>query len=53
MLDITFEPLGWEDTLASTGRRSQAVINREIDRCDAFILAMHRRWVQADNELQK
>jgi hypothetical protein len=26
-LDITFEPLGWEDTLASTGRRSQAVIN--------------------------
>ena len=34
-LDITFEPLGWEDTLASTGRRSQEVINREIDRCDA------------------
>ena len=23
-LDIKFEPLGWEDTLASTGRRSQA-----------------------------
>ena len=38
-LDITFEPLGWEDTLASTGRRSQEVINREIDRCDVFILA--------------
>ena len=39
-LDIKFEPLGWEDTLASTGRRSQAVINREIDdRCDEFILA--------------
>lgn len=30
-LDIQFEPLGWEDTLASTGRRSQEVINREID----------------------
>lgn len=28
-LDITFEPLGWEDTLASTGRRSQEVINRD------------------------
>ena len=38
-LDIKFEPLGWEDTLASTGRRSQGVINREIDRCDVFILA--------------
>ncbi len=25
-LDIQFEPLGWEDTLASTGRRSQEVI---------------------------
>ena len=27
-------PHGWEDTLASTGRRSQEVINRKIDRCD-------------------
>ena len=33
-LDIKFVPLGWEDNLASTGRRSQEVINREIDRCD-------------------
>ncbi len=39
-LDITFEPLGWEDTLASTGRRSQEVINREIDRCDACRLGL-------------
>ncbi|MFT5324255.1 MAG: hypothetical protein ACI8P0_002116, partial [Planctomycetaceae bacterium] len=46
-LNIRFKPLGWEDTLASTGRRSQSVINREIDRCDVFILAMHRRWGQA------
>ncbi|MCG8509322.1 MAG: DUF4062 domain-containing protein, partial [Rhodospirillales bacterium] len=44
--DVKFEALGWEDTLASTGRRSQGVINREIDRCDVFILAMHRRWGQ-------
>ncbi len=36
---VKFEALGWEDTLASTGRRSQGVINREIDRCDVFILA--------------
>ena len=44
--DVVFEPLGWENTLASTGRRNQGVINAEIDRCDVFILAMHRRWGQ-------
>ena len=44
--NIEFEPLGWEDTLASTGRRSQGVINAEIDKCDVFILAMYRRWGQ-------
>jgi len=49
---VKFEPLGWEDTLASTGRRSQAVINREIERCDVFILAMHRRWGQAAPDAQ-
>jgi hypothetical protein len=38
--------------LASTGRRSQEVINREIDRCDVFILAMHRRWGQAAPDAQ-
>ncbi|QDU54188.1 tetratricopeptide repeat protein [Aeoliella mucimassa] len=44
--NVEFVPLGWEDVLASTGRRSQGVINREIDTCDVFILAMHRRWGQ-------
>jgi len=44
--NVRFIPLGWEDTLATTGRRSQSVINEEIDRCDVFILAMHRRWGQ-------
>ncbi len=43
---VEFVALGWEDTLASTGRRSQDVINAEIDSCDVFILAMHRRWGQ-------
>ena len=33
-MDIPFEPLGWEDTWASTDRRSQELIHREIDRCD-------------------
>jgi len=44
--NVEFEALGWEDTLASTGRRSQGVINEEIDKCDVFILAMYRRWGQ-------
>jgi hypothetical protein len=44
--NVKYEALGWEDTLASTGRRNQSVINAEIDRCDVFILVMHRRWGQ-------
>ena len=44
--NVEFQALGWEDTLASTGRRAQGVINQEIDKCDVFILAMHRRWGQ-------
>ena len=44
--NIEFEPLGWEDTLASTGRRNQGVINEEIDKSDVFILVMNRRWGQ-------
>ncbi|MBN1515212.1 tetratricopeptide repeat protein [Candidatus Sumerlaeota bacterium] len=44
--NVEFVPLGWEDTLASTGRRNQGVINEEIDSCDVFILAMNRRWGQ-------
>ncbi|MFV1883932.1 MAG: DUF4062 domain-containing protein [Balneola sp.] len=43
---VEFEPLGWEDTLATTGRRSQSVINQEVDRCDVFILTLFRRWGQ-------
>jgi tetratricopeptide (TPR) repeat protein len=44
--NVEFEALGWEDTLASTGRRNQGIINQDIDKCDVFILAMHRRWGQ-------
>jgi tetratricopeptide (TPR) repeat protein len=45
--DVEFQALGWEDTLATTGRRNQGVINQDIDRCDVFILTMHCRWGQA------
>ena len=43
---VRFVALGWEDTLATTGRRAQGVINRDIDRSDIFVLALHRRWGQ-------
>ncbi|MGH8590857.1 MAG: tetratricopeptide repeat protein [Gammaproteobacteria bacterium] len=43
---VRFVALGWEDTLATTGRRAQGVINRDIDRSDVFVLALHRRWGQ-------
>ncbi len=43
---IEFEPLAWEETLAVMTRRSQGLINQDIDRCDVFVLAMHRRWGQ-------
>ncbi len=43
---VKFIPLGWEDVLAETGRRTQGVINQDVDRCDFFILALHRRWGQ-------
>jgi hypothetical protein len=43
---VAFEPLGWEDILAETGRRTQDVINQDIEQCDLFILVLHRRWGQ-------
>ncbi|MCW2480623.1 tetratricopeptide repeat protein [Candidatus Symbiopectobacterium sp. NZEC135] len=50
--DLEFNALGWEDTLASTGRRNQSVINEDIDRCDVFILVMNRRWGQPAPDAQ-
>ncbi len=43
---VQFVPLGWEDALATTGRRAQSVINKDIDSCDFFVLVMWRRWGQ-------
>lgn len=45
--NVEFEALGWEDVYASTGRRNQSLINTQIDKCDVFILVMHKRWGQA------
>ncbi len=43
---VVFVPLGWEDALSQVGRRSQSVINQDIDACDLFVLVMFRRWGQ-------
>src|SRR5262245_14342675 len=43
---VEFLLLGWEDVLATTGRRPQSVINEYVDACDIFILALGRRWGQ-------
>ncbi len=45
-MGVEFQALGWEDILASTGRRNQGVINEDINRCEVFILCLHRRWGQ-------
>ena len=50
-LDIQFEPLGREDTLASTGRRSQEVINREIDRCDVQKVLDFRKSLEESRQV--
>jgi hypothetical protein len=44
--DVEFVPLGWEDTLSQVGRRSQSVINADVDACDVFVLVMRPRWVR-------
>lgn len=43
---VNFVPKLWEDVLATTGRRVQDVINREVDASDILILALNRRWGQ-------
>lgn len=44
--NVEFVGLGWEDALATTGRRPQDVINQDVDDCEVFILALHGRWGQ-------
>ena len=46
-LGVQFRAVGWEDVLATTGRRAQGVINQDVDACDVFVLALHRRWGQS------
>lgn len=45
--NVEFDAKGWENTLSLMGRRSQSIINQDIDDCDVFILALYRRWGQS------
>ncbi|MGH6985412.1 MAG: DUF4062 domain-containing protein [Caulobacteraceae bacterium] len=40
---VVFIPVGWELTLGGMGR-PQAIINQELEECDAFVLVLHDRW---------
>ncbi|WP_153787064.1 DUF4062 domain-containing protein [Pseudomonas sp. EMN2] len=42
-LSILIELVGWEDTGSKTGR-PQALINKELERCDVFIGLIWKRW---------
>lgn len=41
--NVVFIPVGWEATLGGLGR-PQALINRELEECDALVLVLHDRW---------
>jgi hypothetical protein len=44
--DVNFIPTGYELILSEVGERPQNEINRLVDDCDIFVLALHRRWGQ-------
>lgn len=41
--DVSFMPVGWEETLGGVGR-PQSLINADIIECDYFILLLWDRW---------
>ena len=41
--DLSFKPVGWEETLGGVGR-PQSMINEKIIQCDYFILLLWDRW---------
>ena len=40
---IMFQAVGWEDTLATSGR-PQALINEDLRQCDYFVMMLWDRW---------
>ena len=50
--DLTFMPVGWEETLGGYGR-PQSLINEDIIACDYFILLLWDRWGSPPDTLGK
>ena len=40
---VSFEPVGWEDTIAGVGRPQQ-LINDDLSQCDYAVFVFHDRW---------
>jgi hypothetical protein len=40
---VTFEPVGWEDTVIGAGR-PQELINRDLKKCDYAVFLLHDHW---------
>ena len=49
--DLTFMPVGWEETLGGYGR-PQSLINEDIIACDYFILLLWDRWGSSPGKSQ-
>ncbi|MFH1739503.1 MAG: DUF4062 domain-containing protein [bacterium] len=45
-----FQPLAFENALASTGKRPQDIINGLVDQCEVFIVVFYRRWGQYSSD---
>ena len=50
---VKFVAVGWEDTISPVGRRPQSEINKEVEKCEVFILAMFKRWGQTAPDITK
>ncbi len=42
-LNVTFYPVGWEDTISGVGR-PQEQINEDLRQCDYAVFVLHDRW---------
>jgi tetratricopeptide (TPR) repeat protein len=42
-MGVHLEPVGWEDILPGMGR-PQALINKDVEKCDLFVMLLWKRW---------
>src|SRR5690348_4897030 len=41
--NVTFQPVGWEETIVGVGR-PQELINEDLRQCDYAVFVLHDRW---------